>query len=183
VAAVHPRRGRCIRRWYACGRPLAELPANLGREGAERKSSARVRCMNEGIVAGGGPRLRLGGNRYPMANRRESSSSVRCAGTTIPSAIDRRPRCAQWAIRAYGLVQALFENLRQTRALHRILEPRIDGSTFAGKRACATGSRRHLRRLENTYFGSSPNPRRRARESAAPCPRSPDIGFAHRPIN
>ncbi len=120
-------RGRCIRRLYACGGRFAELPANLGVREQSGKAPRGVRCMNEGIVAGGGPRLRLERQSIPdgrIAGNQVAAFAAQEPRSRLPSIAGLAARNGQYV--AYGLVQALFENLRQTRALHRILEPRIE---------------------------------------------------------
>ncbi len=83
--------------------------------------------MNERIVTLGDPGLRI---------ERQSIPDGRIAGNQVAALAAQEPRSALPSIAlrracngehvAYDLAQALFEDLRQTRTLHRIFEPRIE---------------------------------------------------------
>jgi len=91
--------------------------------------------MNEGIVAGGGPRLRLERQSIPdgrIAGNQVAAFAAQEPRSRLPSIAGLAARNGQYV--AYGLVQALFENLARRARSIGSSSRESNGSTFAGKR-------------------------------------------------
>jgi hypothetical protein len=106
---------------------FTKLPAKFGVPRQGRKTARWIRGVNEGIVGGGNPGLGL---------ERQSVTDGRIAGNQEAAAAAQKPRSCLPSIALRGarnrqhvandVIQALFENLRQTRTLHGVFQPRIE---------------------------------------------------------